>query len=233
LSTLTLVRHGQAEPFQRESARLTQLGEAQAAKLAEFWLRQGVQFDEVHCGRLARQIRTEQVVAETFRTAGQPWPEVSADSSWNEYDAPGVLTHLAPKDPRLAALAEEFEQMRSGPESNRYFVRMLEAAMLQWLDGAACNGVEPWSAFHSRVSTAIRRLMEGHPSRRIVVFTSGGVIGFAVHLAFYAPPRSFLDVNWRVRNSSFTQFVFDRERFTLDSFNSLPHLDDPGTWTYR
>ena len=228
-----MVRHGQAEPFQRESARLTGLGEAQAAKLAEFWLCHGIRFDEVYCGRLARQVRTEQVVAETFRTAGQPWPEVTGDACWNEYDAPGVLGHLVPKDPRLAALAEEFEQMRSGPDSNRYFVRMLEAAMLQWLDGASCNGMEPWSAFHARVSGAIRGFTQGPPSRRIVVFTSGGVIGFAVHLAFQAPSRSFLDVNWRVRNSSVTQFMFDRERFTLDSFNSIAHLYDPALWTYR
>ncbi len=233
MSTLTLVRHGQAEPFQRESARLTTLGEAQAARLAEFWLRHGVRFDEVHCGVLPRQVRTEQVVAEAFRAAGQPWPEACAQNCWNEYDAPGVLGHLVPADPRLAALAEEFEQARSGPDSNRHFVRMLEAAMLQWLDGAVCNGVEPWKAFHARVSGAVQQFMEGPPSRRIIVFTSGGVIGFAVHLAFQAAPRSFLDVNWRVRNCSVTQFVFDRDRFTLDAFNSIQHLDDPGLWTYR
>ena len=50
MSTLTLVRHGQAAPFQQTDAALTVTGEAQAAKLAEFWLRHGVQFDEVHCG---------------------------------------------------------------------------------------------------------------------------------------------------------------------------------------
>jgi len=234
VSTLTLVRHGQAEPFQREAASLTPLGEEQGAKLAEFWLRHGVRFDEVCCGKLPRQTRTEQVIAERFRAAGQAWPEACADESWNEYDAPGVLGHLVPANPRLAALAAEFETARSGPDANRSFLRMFEAAMLCWLEGdMASNAVESWGAFRGRVSGAIKRLTEGPSSRRIVAFTSGGVIGFAVHLALQAPARSFLDINWRIRNCSVTQFVFDRERFTLDSFNGIPHLDDPGLWTYR
>lgn len=234
MSTLTLVRHGQAQPFQRESAELTSLGVAQAAMLAQFWLRHQVRFDEVHCGALARQTRTQQVIAECFRTSGEPWPPVQTDGAWNEYDAPGVLQHSVPADPRLAALAADFEQARSSPDANRRFQRMFEAAMLCWLEGdITTNGVEPWAAFRGRVSGAIGRLMEGPPGRRVAVFTSGGPIGFAVKFALHAPARSFLDLNWRVRNSSVTEFVFDRERFTLDSFNSIAHLDDIALRTYR
>jgi broad specificity phosphatase PhoE len=234
VSTLTLVRHGQAQPFQRESAVLTPLGEAQAANLAQFWLRNQVQFDHVYCGVLARQVRTQQVIAECFRESGQPWPPAQADASWNEYDAPGVLQHSVPADPRLAALAADFEKARSSPDANRRFQRMFEAAMLCWLEGGiTTNGVEPWATFRGRVSGAIGRIMQGPPGRRVAVFTSGGPIGFAVQFALQAPARSFLDVNWRIRNGSVTEFVFDRERFTLDSFNGIAHLDDAALRTYR
>src|ERR1019366_7954404 len=242
VSKLTLVRHGQAEPFQQESAALTSLGEAQAAKLAQFWLRNQIRFDEVRSGVLARQTRTEQVIAACFRASGQPWPEARADGAWNEYDAPGVLRHCVPANPRLAALAADFEHARSGPDANRRFQRMFEAAMLCWLEGwpdqskadnMATLGVEPWTVLRERVSGALRRIMEGAPGRRVAVFTSGGPIGFAVHLALQSPPRSFLDVNWRIRNGSVTEFLFDRERFTLGSFNGVPHLDDAALWTYR
>jgi broad specificity phosphatase PhoE len=213
---------------------LTSLGEAQAAKLAQFWLRNQVRFDEVYCGVLARQARTEQVVAACFQATGEPWPEAQADAAWNEYDAPGVLRHVVPADPRLAALAADFEQARSSPDANRRFQRMFEAAMLCWLeDNITSNGVEPWAAFRGRVSSAIGRLMEGPPGRRVAVFTSGGPIGFAVHFALQAPARSFLDVNWRIRNGSVTEFIFDRERFTLDSFNGIGHLDGTALQTYR
>jgi broad specificity phosphatase PhoE len=234
VSTLTLVRHGQAEQFQRESAALSSLGEAQAGKLAEFWLRNQVRFDEVHCGALPRQARTEQMVAGCFRASGQAWPDVKVDRSWNEYDAPGVLQHLVPGDPRLVALAVEFQAARGGPDENRRFQRMFEAAMSCWLEGTtSTNGVEPWSTFRDRVSGAIRRLMDGPSSRRVVVFTSGGPIGFAVQFAMQAPAERFLDTNWRVRNCSVTEFVFDGRRFTLDAFNSIGHLDETALWTYR
>ncbi|MBZ5617507.1 MAG: histidine phosphatase family protein [Acidobacteriia bacterium] len=269
MSTLTLVRHGQAEPFQGERSVLTSLGETQAARLAQFWLRQQVRFDEVYSGDLPRQTRTEQVVADCFRASGQPWPEPQADAAWNEYDAPGMLQHLASADPSraatvreiiarqrarqaeppvpldpdpaatgseqiLATLAAQYAQARSGPNANRAFQRMFEALMLRWLEGGTADGVEPWTTFRDRVSGAIRRIMEGPPGRRVAVFTSGGPIGFAVHFALRAPVRSFLDVNWRVRNSSVTEFIFDRERFTLDSFNGIPHLiEDAALRTWR
>jgi broad specificity phosphatase PhoE len=213
---------------------LTCVGESQAAKLAEFWIRGGVRFDEVHCGALARQVRTEEVVAECFLAAGEPWPAATRDRAWNEYDAPGVMQQLVPGDVRLSALAEAYEQARGSPHENRAFQRMFEAAMTCWLESAAeIDCVESWPAFRSRLSGAIERLMAGPPGRRVAVFTSGGPIGFAVHYAVRAPARSFLDINWRVRNTSITNFLFDRSRLTLDSFNSIPHLDEASLWTYR
>ena len=84
-----------------------------------------------------------------------------------------------------------------------------------------------------RVRAGLRRIQEGPADRRVVLFTSGGPIGILVQLALNAPERSFLDVNWRVRNCSITEFVFSRERFTLDSFNAIPHLEDPALRTFR
>jgi broad specificity phosphatase PhoE len=233
VSTLTLVRHGQAYPFQRPNAALTSLGEAQAAKLAQFWLRGVVRFDEVYHGTLARQSRTQEVVAECFRAAGAPWPVAVRDAAWNEYDATGVMQYLVSRDDRLSTLAADFERARGTADENRMFQRMFEAAMSRWLEGAEVDSAESWPTFRSRVCGAIQRLMAGQPGRRVVVFTSGGPIGLTVQSSMQAPVKSFLDVNWRVRNTSITQFVFDRSRLTLDSFNAIPHLDEVALWTYR
>ena len=233
VSKLTLIRHGQARSFERENV-LTPLGESQARALACYWLQRGIQFDQVWSGTLARQVGTEQVISEAFRCAGQPWPAARRDDAWNEYDAAGVLGHFAPTHPALAALAAGYEAARGGPEESRAFQRMLQAAMSGWLAGSMqAEGVEPWPAFRDRVSAAIAGIMSGPPGRRVAVFTSGGVIGFAVHAAMKAPSQSFLEVNWRIRNCSVTEFLFDRDRLTLDSFNGIPHLDDVALRTYR
>jgi broad specificity phosphatase PhoE len=66
------------------------------------------------------------------------------------------------------------------------------------------------------------------------VFTSGGFIGTAVQLALDGPPdRMALEMSWRIRNCALTEFVFTRERLTLDGFNAVPHLEKPELWTYR
>ena len=218
MSSLTLVRHGQATAFQRDG-HLTALGETQARKLAEFWLRHGIGFEEVYSGTLARQVETEQAVAACYRSAGVRWSEATRDAAWNEYDASGIAT--APVAP-------------FGTEEYRRFQLMFQAAMLRWLEGSApANDAEPFGAFRDRVSGAIRRVMAGPSGRRVAVFTSGGPIGLAVNFAVRGPDRSFLELNWRIRNASLTEFVFSQERINLDGFNHVAHLEDVGLRTYR
>jgi hypothetical protein len=36
-----------------------------------------------------------------------------------------------------------------------------------------------------------------------------------------------------VRNCSLTEFMFSHDRMSLDSFNAIPHLEDPALRTYR
>ncbi len=65
MSTLTVVRHGQARPFEKVSDCLSETGEKQARALGEFWKRAGVEFDEVWCGSLTRHRETAALAIET------------------------------------------------------------------------------------------------------------------------------------------------------------------------
>jgi broad specificity phosphatase PhoE len=199
MSTLTVVRHAQARPFEQDSDRLSELGEQQARLLGEYWTRQAITFDEVWTGSLVRHCRTASIALD------RP-TQVSAD--WNEYDVAGVL--------RNYPAASTFKD-------NREFQKVFETAMLSWIAGSA-DGAEPWPTFRDRVRAALRRIQEGPANRRVVLFTSGGPIGVLVQTALNAPEASFLDINHRVRNCSITEFVFSANRLSLDSFNATPHL---------
>jgi len=239
MSTLTLVRHGQATPFEEITDRLSPLGEAQSRKLGAFWARFQVGFDEVYSGPLRRQQHTAELVGESYAEAGRRWPEVQAMDEFGEYDADGITRKLVPalaeQNPQFRNLVESYEQARGGPDHNRHFQKMFEVVMALWLEGEIeAPGVESWQAFRQRVHRGLRRITEGAGAgRRVAVFTSGGPIGAAVQLALDAPDRSALEVNWRIRNCSLTEFIFSRDRFSLDTFNATPHLDDPGLWTFR
>src|SRR5271163_3868 len=205
MSTLTVVRHAQARPFEEDSDQLSEVGEAQARALGEYWARHGIAFDEVWCGALTRHRRTaELALGRTFERAGR----VSAD--WNEYDVAGILGF----DRRPSAFAD-----------NRAFQKVVEGAMQQGLAGSA-NGAEPWLAFRDRVLRGLGAIQAGGSNRRVALFTSGGPIGVLVQTALKAPDSSFLEVNWRVRNCSISEFVFRADRVSLDSFNAIPHLPD-------
>ena len=93
--------------------------------------------------------------------------------------------------------------------------------------------VESWQSFHERVSRAIDGITNRPGSRRVVVFTSGGPIGATVQRVVNAPPIRGIDINWRVRNSSITEFLFSDRRINLDMFNAIPHLDDPALHSFR
>jgi len=239
MSSLILARHGQAHAFKRHSDRLTSLGEEQARKLASHWIRSGVVFDEVYHGTLTRQQQTAEIVGRAYRDAGQPWPTCEVLDGLNEYDAGGILKQLAPQlaamDPAFRALDQQWQASSGLADGNRAFQRMFEVLMRRWLQGSLrADGVEPWAGFRERVRQAIRSITErGGGGRRVAVFTSGGPIGVTLQTALAAPDPAALEVNWRVRNTSLTEFIFSKQRFSLERFNDLGHLEDPVLWTFR
>jgi len=224
MSTLTLVRHGQAAAFTRHSDRLTELGREQASHLAAYWRSRDVSFDEVICGRLRRQVETAEILSQGFiRQADQ----------FNEYDAGAILQFLAPmlteRDEEFARLWRQWEQASGTSDQNRHFQRMFEVLLRHWVDASILHpAVESWLGFHERVTRGLRGILDDRrPNRRVLVCTSGGPIGVAVQTALQAPQLTALSVNWRVRNASITEFLFNRDRFSLDLFNATPHLEPP------
>ena len=229
MSALVFIRHGQAMPFSDDPDRLSPLGEEQSVRLGEWWRGHGIGFDEVWCGTLARQRRTAELAG---------YPSASADPAWNEYDAAGIMERLAPdlrrRDAGFRALAEAYEAARGSAGQNRHFQRMFEVLMQGWTSGGLVeDGVESWREFHGRVEQAVRGILGGRGSRRVAVFTSGGVIGTVAQIVLNAPQSAAIELNWRIKNTSLTEFLFTQNRVSLDSFNTLPHLGDPGQWTFR
>ena len=237
MSVLTLVRHAQASLFAANYDELSDLGREQSRLLGQYWARQ-IDFDEVYCGPRLRQQQTAEIVGAVYSQAGRRWPEPVVLPELDEYDFASLLRHLAPvlsdQDAAFAELLARHRRDESGPDRSRNFQKMFEALTLYWATVAvAVEGIEAFPAFRERVAHGLRRVTQAPGSgRRVALFTSAGFIGTAVRLALDAPDRTALEVNWRVRNCSLTEFVFTRNRFTLDSFNAIPHLEGPALLTY-
>jgi len=239
MSTLTLVRHAQASFFADEYDQLSAVGQQQARLLGEYWVRCKLQFDEVYVGPRQRHQQTAAAVTAVFQEAGLSYQEPVVVDELDEYDLSGILTCLAPNlahnNREFAALMERQRHGATPEEQARNFQRMFEPLMLHWLSaGDLCDGVESWTAFRARVERGLKRMTDSPTrGRRVVAFSSGGFIGTAVQTVLGAPDRTALELNWRIRNTALTEFVFTRGRVTLDVFNSIAHLADPAMVTYR
>ncbi|HEX7669044.1 MAG TPA: histidine phosphatase family protein, partial [Polyangiaceae bacterium] len=221
-----------ARAFETDSDRLTERGEAQAAKLGLHLVRAGIDFDEVHTGTLVRQRRTAEIVGEAFAGSGKAFPALEANAGWNEYDAGGILGALLPelvrRDAAFGALVADFHAAAARPDRNRYFQRMFEVLMDAWHAGSLVHeGVESFAAFHGRVQSALRAVLHagGRGNRRVAVFTSGGPVGVSVQEVLEAPTRSALKLNFRVKNASLTEMVFSEGRVSLETFNVVEYLE--------
>src|SRR5690606_19082753 len=94
--------------------------------------------------------------------------------------------------------------------------------------------LEHWDGFQQRVSSAIRDILSGrHGGKHVAIFTSGGPVALAVQLALGIASDKALELVWRVRNCSITEFIYTEGRMTLSTFNMTPHLDEERLITYR
>jgi len=239
MSSLTMVRHAQASFFAEDYDRLSPLGEKQARLLGEMWFRQGRIFDEVYVGPRQRHQQTAAIAGEAFGQAGLAFPAPAMVAELEEYDLSGILGCLAPglagSNADFASLVQRYRSSGTPEEQARSFQLMFEPLMLHWqAAGAEIDGVESWRGFRERVQQSLKRITD-RPGRgrRVVAFTSGGFIGTAVQVVVGAPDRTAMELNWRIRNAAVTEFIFGRERVTLDEFNTIEHLSDPELVTYR
>jgi broad specificity phosphatase PhoE len=239
MGTLTLVRHGQASFFSENYDQLSPLGEQQARLLGEYWVRQGVHFDEVITGPRVRQIETAALVGEAFAKSGLPWPEPRFMPEFDEHQVDRLIKLAMPRIkasyPDIGVLHERYRAAELPRDKHRTFQRMFEQVVMLWVAGKIeAPEVESWPAFRDRVSTGLKGIFNGEArGRRVAAFTSVGAITVGLQLSLTCDDRAAFDLGWRVRNASVTEFVFSRDRLTMDGFNALAHLQDSQLWTFR
>jgi broad specificity phosphatase PhoE len=236
MSTLYLIRHGQASFGALDYDDLSARGRHQASLLGASFLKAGMRFDACWSGTLRRQQQTAGEVGERYREAGLDMPAPTETRAFNEYDYEAVLRALVPlivkEDP---AFIHDVDNMLA---HRRGFQKVFGRVMARWASGRdRMDGLPTWLAFCERVNTGIREITNGGGSGRCVaVFTSGGPIAAAVGNALDLDPEKAVGLSWQVVNASVTRFKFSPGRISLDTFNEYGHLEKPGNdrlVTYR
>jgi broad specificity phosphatase PhoE len=239
MSTLYLFRHAQASFLEENYDQLSTLGERQAHVLAQFLVRNEIRFDLVAAGPCVRQRHTAQIVADAYAAAGVEFPAPVTFSEFDEYQAEEVVKALWPNllgaDPAVAELHRVFAASPDQLAQRRSFQNLFAAIIGKWVrEEVVVPGIESWQQFTARVNSGLTKFLAlGRHGEQAAIFTSGGPIAVAVQRALALSTEHTLGLSWMSRNSSYSEFLYDAERFTLSSFNSHPHIVDFAMRTYR
>jgi broad specificity phosphatase PhoE len=239
MGILFLVRHAQASFLEQNYDKLSRLGEEQARLLGGYWAQRNIVFDRACVGPRVRQKDTATIMSVEYRKAGLEFPEPLMMPEFNEYQGEAVLELSLPglleNDQSIRNLHAAFQSSSESAGRRATFQKLFQAVISKWVGGAICPlGVETWLEFCGRVNSGIRKFLSaGGHGERVAVFTSGGPIAVAMQRALQLSPENTLRVSWMSQNSSWSEFLYSEERFTLSSFNAHGHIGDPTMLTYR
>lgn len=218
MTTIHLVRHGQASAGTDDYDRLSDTGRQQAEILGKWWKSHQFDIDAAYSGTLKRQRDTASIALAAAGLA----PSDGEHAALNEYDDDAVdaVFGNGSKDPS---------------RWQTFTFTDYVAIMERWRDAgeqviadarARHERLERWDEFATRGWQAVKATHDTHDgARTLVFFTSGGVVSTLLSQVLDLDFAHTLDAIWRIRNASVTTLDFDGRQCRLVDFNTIGHLE--------
>jgi broad specificity phosphatase PhoE len=209
-----LVRHGQASFGAENYDVLSALGRAQSQATGRHLAGRGLRRPVVAHGSLRRQRDSASLA---LAAAGLD-ATTRVDPRWDEYDHMDLL--------------QRYVQPPAGepPTSSRDVQRLLDAALLAWVQDGDAGG---WPAFSGGALAALDELLAGlEKGRDAVVFTSGGIVAAVCAGLLGGGGPTVVALNRVTVNGAVTTLLAGASGTSLLTFNEHAHLDPAGV-TYR
>ncbi len=237
MSRVYLIRHGQAGSRQQYD-ELSALGRQQARLLGEHLVRQGVRFEAIWAGGLARQRQTAEEVWCAYRKAGVAVPEIVIDPAWDEFDLDGVLREMAPQ---LAAVDANFrgdyEELQRQMADARHPIHHSwspcdMASVVAWVQGRFKSSGESWDEFRARVLKASAPFAPRPDASAVAVFTSATPIAIWMGKAL-GVNGNLMRLAGVMYNSGVSIMRVHAGEMMMFSFNGAEHLPAAELRTFR
>ena len=226
MSTLLLVRHGQASFGAGDYDKLSALGAEQSRLLGAAWHTRGIVPTLIVRGGLRRHRETAEQLLDGLNS---PVP-VETDTGWDEFDHTDIVAVHKPayRNPLImkAGLARTLRPKQA-------FQEAFEAATERWASGSADGYAESFQTFTDRVNQSLA-MLAARATGTVAVITSGGPISAATSQTLLGNASAWLQLNRVAINTGVTKLVHGRRGTSLVSFNGHEHLEqDQRLLTYR
>ena len=223
MSSLLLIRHGQASFGADDYDVLSTRGIEQSRALGRHLAAQGERIDAVYAGPRRRHADTARHLREAAGEAGTRLPEPIEVAELDEFPAIEMLRLWLPKmaagDPELAAAL-------AGGDAGRAAVVAFDKVTKAWANGSLDVGeLESFAAFSARVGRGLAAIMQAEGrGRQVLVVTSGGPISIAVRGCLELGEEPTLRAALALANASTTAIKWRGSETTLFGYNHVHYL---------
>ncbi|MAU63589.1 MAG: hypothetical protein CMC38_04480 [Flavobacteriaceae bacterium] len=230
MSKIYFFRHAQASLGSDNYDVLSSKGELQAVELGKYLVAKKFKFDKIYVGELTRQLHTCKIVSEIYKKYNLTIPKPIILKGLNEHQATEAMKIEIPKmidsDSFIKKLWKEIEL--DPKKKNGNLMLGFEYFLNLWvLDKVKVDGIITWKDFRENVRYALKIILDNtQKSQKIGVFTSGGTISsITAESLKIIDDKKIAGLNFSIRNTSFSSFLYSNNQFNLLSFNELPHLE--------
>jgi len=230
VSTLYLIRHGQASFLDADYDVLSERGVAQSRRLGSHVAAGDWRFDAIYTGPRKRQIDTATHMIDAAREGGRELPAPEVLDAFDEFPFEAMMREVVPRllagDPELARMVGD---RTAGDEADRRrrLTAFVEHVTNLWSAGEleVPDHIESFERFNARVGAGLDDVMrrEGR-GRRVAVVTSGGPISISLRRALALSADVMWQTAWVIRNASVSEFRYRDDAFGLVSLNAVPRL---------
>lgn len=217
MSTLILLRHGQASFGAARYDALSERGREQAEHVGRHWAERGARFSHVVVGPRDRHRLT---AVHALGPLGIAVPEAHDPA----------LDEFAEGQQILASVDRRFPSaVPAVPRSHKEQARRYSAEIDAWAEArVSIEGVPDAAVFRATVAEWLNRITaDTQPGQTVLAVTSGGVISAAVAIALDLPNARLAHFMRSIYNASLTEFAFSAGRPpALVSFNVASYLPE-------
>lgn len=210
MSTLTLVRHGQAQTHARDELSydsLSPLGQQQAAWLGDHFRANSEPFSRVYSGTLIRHVET------ATHMGADGYAPIVQDARLNELE--------------YFTMAQLYHDQHGVviPQDREGFVTHLPSLFKIWADGGLEGAPETFQDFQNRINSVVTEIAAGQGPALVV--TSGGLIGMLMRQVMDLDLNATARMCLAIQNTSLHRLFPIGGHLSPVLFNALPHLDHP------
>ena len=161
MSTIYLIRHGQASFGAADYDRLSPLGRRQADVTGQYFKACAISWDAVYCGDLKRQVDTALIASSHQQVELNPIVDTRFNEIRNDEQVERLVPELLKTNQALAALVDR------GLKSSKDYQKVIDAVFNYWVsDAYEDRSIQSWQDYSSGVRSAVKEVMTSQGSAK-------------------------------------------------------------------